>query len=152
MPQKLLDRPEIRPAFQQVRGKGVPERVRADFLRDRDLPEPSLHEPAHGPICQSTTAIVDEDGVRAWSQAQTCLEVGPKGPKGDCSERNDPFFSPFTQYSDEPGFQVNLRKVEGHEFRAADPGPVEKFQEGAGANRRRRIILYVNELTDGCLV
>ena len=34
MPQHLLDGPQVRPSLQQVCGKGVPERMRADPLMD----------------------------------------------------------------------------------------------------------------------
>ena len=43
----LLDNPQIGPAFQQMSGEGMPERVRADGLGDAGQPSQILNDSEH---------------------------------------------------------------------------------------------------------
>ena len=47
VPEHLLDDPQISSAFQQMRGKGMPERVRTDGLGDAGQPRQILDDSEH---------------------------------------------------------------------------------------------------------
>jgi hypothetical protein len=79
MSQKLLNGAEISPTAQEMGSKAVSEGVRADRGFQGEGLDPGGDEIADTAICQTTTAMIEEQGVRARAPMESGLEVGPKG-------------------------------------------------------------------------
>lgn len=63
-----------------------------------------------------------------------------RSPEGDYS-----FFSPFTQYANEPFAEVNIRKVQSDEFGAPNAGAVQQLEDRSVAAALVRIQRDFNE-------
>ena len=129
MPEKLLNRTEIRAAREEMRGEAMTECVRAHALGQRKLSDAALHHAADASICQSTTLVVQEECVAPRGRAQTVGEIGQKrlarlGPEG-----NDPFLAPLPKHANHAGLEVDLTNVEADELGAAYARGVEELQD-----------------------
>src|SRR5580765_2206755 len=78
--EQFLDRPEIRPALQQVRREGMTQRVRADphpRAAGRDV---AAHQAIHAPGRQAPTAEVQEQRITGAGLTLSSLPFPPVLP------------------------------------------------------------------------
>ena len=73
MAKQLLNGAKVGPVRQQMRGEGVPQRVRVQVLVDVDQAHVLLHDATHRALCQPTPRIIEKDrlGVRV------CVSISP---------------------------------------------------------------------------
>src|SRR5678815_2245842 len=112
VPQQLLDGPEVGASLQEMRREAVPQGVGADSSRKCHSLHALGNEETHRSIRETAPPGIDEQGVRPGTRLAADREVGVDGGAGSPTERNDPFFSAFTQHSDHSTGPVDLAHVE----------------------------------------
>src|SRR6476469_5251212 len=61
--QQLLDRPQVSPALQQMRGERMAQRMGRDPARDGGLADPALQPAAHVRRMEALAALRDKQGL-----------------------------------------------------------------------------------------
>src|ERR1700741_2512704 len=136
MAEELLARPQVRAPFQEMGREAVSQGVGTDAPRKCHSFHALRDQEANGSIGEPAPAQVDEQGVRPGTRLAADREIGVDGGPGSSTERNDPFFSAFTQHSNHSTGPVDLSNVETHELGAPNPRRIEKLADGAAPNRR----------------
>src|SRR5207249_10480083 len=99
--------------------------MRADALRKGELPHAPLDDEAHGPIRQSAPARIDEQGIGARPGPGADGQVVSERPARRLAEWYNSLFSAFTQNSNEPRLEIDLREIQPHELGTADAGGIK---------------------------
>src|SRR5260221_2389123 len=152
MAEKLLDGAKIGAVRQEMRGEAVAQGVGADLARDGDGLDPLLNDVSDASICQSTTAKVHEERVRAGAELLPRRQVGVEGGLGSLPKQHHPLLSPLAEHADHARSRIHVREVEAHELRAANAGGVQQLQDGAGAERPITLAREVEKKVDLPLV
>jgi hypothetical protein len=148
VPEQLLDGTQIGAALQKMSGKAVTQRVRANPLTERDLAHAPLDEAANRAITESPAGTSHEDGLRAEPASLPHRQVARQSRVGRATERNDAFFSPFSQNAKRPRREVHVRQIESDEFGTTDSRCVEKLEDGACAQAGIIFSRYIKKLSD----
>jgi len=145
MAKQLLNRPQIRPSFEQMRRKCMSERMRRDLLGECQCTETTRDQSADTTICQSATVSIDEERIALGTEGASLLKIGFERSLGWASERDQAFFSPFTQHSNHPAGEVQLCEVKPYQLSAPHSGSVEELQDRAAARIKQAISINFNE-------
>ncbi len=124
VPQELLNRPQIRPPFEEMGGEGM-----AEGMRERsepgthDTPDPSgVQRPAPGPHPQGIGRSVRRHRLTAL------LDPTPNGVLGGPADRDDPHPPTFARDPD-LGEGADVGEPERGQLRYPQSGGVQQFEE-----------------------
>jgi len=112
VPEQFLDGPEIRTAFEQMSGEGVPKSMWTNSMRASNLSYTTTEDIPDAPIGQSTPFGVYKERLSSGIRTGTRWQVGADRLGSTLTERDNTFFTAFTQYSDCASFEIHLRQVQ----------------------------------------
>ena len=125
--EEFLDTAEVGSVVEQMGGEAVAEFVGTDFEADGGMPQIFLKEVADRPHRQAPPEFAEKE--RAF--VNTCgLAIALNGAQGRAADGTEPILAAFA--GDAEGFVgvVDVSDVELDEFVKAEPGAVEKFEDG----------------------
>ncbi len=144
MTEKLLDRPQVGAAFEQVRRKRMAQPVRVgDEAAQRRRVEPA------------SPRREEERVVGAARELRTCFVHVPRDEtRGLLAERHDSILAAFSEsHVDELLLEVDVAEVEPDRLRASEPRRVHELDERLVAERKRAVPLEpVDDLLDLALL
>lgn len=130
VPEHFLHCPEIGPVFDEVGGKGMPERVRGDFLAHPGKRGLFLDHIENCDAAERLAEAVQESHVII--RRRTCFrpdgKVIPEFLRSDLSERHEPFLVPFADYSQKAFTKIYLRYFQGAGLRNAQTAAVKDLE------------------------
>ncbi len=141
MAEHLLDAPQIRASFEQVRREGVAEEMRVDAGRVEPGPVRELAEDEEGARAgqRATPRVQEELGpVAPVEVGPPEREVAPHGFRRRAPEGDDPLLSALSHDADDPRVDVDAHPLKAHRLGDAEARAVEELHERAIAERARR--------------
>src|SRR5262245_37949649 len=147
VPKQLLNRAQIGPRLQEMRGKGMAQRVWADSASRAAARNASRHQPLNASACQSSTPRVDKERLALWCPSPVRVVSGEQGSIGvplaqrllsRFVERHDSLFASFAHHAHHPTREIDILQIECNELAQADAGGVEQLEDGPDAAGTRR--------------
>lgn len=153
MAQHFLDRSQVRPAPQEMRGEGMPQHVRMERLSDAGRRRPFFE-------------LLPKSHAREWFAAVTekkitrlCgiflpfyLYIETNGLNGPAVDGNNSLLSPLAEGTDEADVHVQLFFLQLDELGDTKPGGIHEFQHGLHTDGVFAPIVQVSEKTSDLLV
>jgi hypothetical protein len=139
MAKQFLDRPEVSSVGQQVRGKGVPQRMRVHVPIDVRKAHIFFYNPTNGSLRQTTPHVIQKNrfGIYWLVAADLLQQMFPSGPVGLerflClrTVRHDTLFLPLAADVQDALFLLHGPKVEPRELADAEPRCIKQLEQRA---------------------
>src|SRR5262245_54081370 len=128
MPEQLLNRAQIGARLQEMRGKGMTQRVWADPESRAAARNASRHQPLNASAGQSSTPGVDKERLALRLPPPVRVVSGEQGSIGvplaqsflsGFVERYDPLFASFAHHAHHPTREIDILQVERNELAQA---------------------------------
>src|SRR5687767_12555153 len=140
MAEHLLHGPEVRAAFQQVRGEAVPERVRCDPLLDPGpLGAPLDHAPRTDARERLPTGVEENApfGAAMVQRGTQHAKVHRNRTDRPAPDGYEPFLAALAEHPHEALLQQEGPEGEPAELGNAEPRAIPQLEQGAIAPRQR---------------
>ncbi len=134
MPQKLLDRHQVRPCVEEVRGEAVPQRVRAQPHTWGRIIEEASHNGLDRPSRESFPRWIEEEGLtvrrhRRRLELEAARQVPADGPPRRPGDGYESLLVSFTQHFGLLSLQIEVREVQTVKFRQPETTPVQELED-----------------------
>ena len=129
----LLNRADIHAPFEQMRGEGVAQRMRADAASHTGRGDALLQDACDATCRQAIAEAVQEDGAPVLAQARRGerLEVLIQRVDARSSQSRQALAPAFAAQQGRAVVQVEIREVEARQLRYPRAGGVERLQQRA---------------------
>jgi len=142
MAKHLLHDTQVGSPVEQMGGKGVPQRMRRDRLRDpclarispQQFPKPLT---GHGPIAaidEHLHAMTSTHELGSWPS-----QIGPQAFRCLVAQRHEPLYATFAKDLEPPLGQMQRPQGQGNQLRDPQPCGIEHFEHGGIATAPRGI-------------
>ena len=136
MAQQFLDRAQVGPALQQMRGKAVAERVCSQPFSRRQLHAGFFDQPLDVASVQAAAAQADENRnvsvVFGLAQTHPIAfgKIFSQSAPGKFSERNNTLFPAFAEDANELLRHVDIFIIQADKFANPKPARIKQFENG----------------------
>ena len=141
--EELLDRAKVHSRLQKMGGECVTQRVRVEMVEIRREAHGAVELPADGPITEAAPALIDKQWFALVGDPSTPIgavgKIYLEGLRSRPAERDEAHFAPFASHPNNPLTELDITKVEGHEFADAKPCGVKKLHRCAVTAPRRGV-------------
>ena len=129
----FLDDAQIGAVLDEVRGEGVAEGVRGDFLADAREQRLLFDEIENGHPAQRAAVFVQEGDVveGRFGGRGACVEVVLEGVGCHFPEGDEPLFVAFADDAHKALLEIDVRDLQAAGFGDAQAAAVEDFEDGA---------------------
>ena len=148
--QHFLHDAQVGPVLDEVRGEGVAEGVRGDFLADAGEQRLFLDEVENGHPAQWAAVFVEEGDVveGRLGGLRADVEVGAERVSGHLAEGDEALFVALADHAHEALLQVDVRDEQAAGLGDAQAAAVEDFEDGAVAEVHPGFV--ADGVEDGC--
>lgn len=138
----LLHRPEIRAVRQEVRGKGVAQKMRRRFWVDLCEVAVFIKNIFDGMDGDGGVASVDEETVMLYGKSLPKIEPSLQIIDGfGTREIDQPLLLAFSVNQNDPRAQIDVLQTDGRSFSDPDPRGAEQIQQGNVSDRLKGLKL-----------